>query len=91
MTFFNRGNLNLDAAVEAYSRGVPVIVLSTDDKYLLHGRETADMVAQLGTTMKCLMIHDVSGEDWNNSDWLEVLEAARRVFMEKGGFESRRE
>jgi hypothetical protein len=26
-------------------------------------------------------------DDWKNSDWPEVLEAARQIFVEEGGFE----
>jgi len=86
MTDYNRGNLNLDAAVEAYGRGVPVVVLSTDED-LLHGEETLQVIARLGTALRFLTIRDVSVDDWKNSDWPEVLESARQVFMEEGGFE----
>lgn len=89
MTDFNRGNLNLDAAIEAYSGGLPVVVLSTDGGPI-HGTETLDVITQLGTPMKCLTIHGVPVDDWNNSDWPEVLEAARQVFMEQGRFKLRR-
>ena len=86
---FNPGNLNLGVAVESYSRGIPVVVISGDG-CLLHGRETVDVIAQLGTALKSFVIHGVSGDDWNNSDWPELLEAARQVFMEQGGFRIRR-
>ena len=86
---FNRGNLNLDVAVEAYSKGMPVVVCSAEGS-VIHGQETLQAMIELGTPLKCATIYEVSVDDWNNSDWPEVLEAARRVFMERGGFELKR-
>lgn len=88
MTYCNRGNINLDAAVAAYSSGVPVIVYSTE-KQVLHGRETLEAIVQLGTPLSCAIFEDISVDDWNNSDWPEVLEAARVVCMKQGGFDPR--
>jgi hypothetical protein len=82
---FNRGNLDLDAAVEAYSKGIPVVVRSPDGG-LLHGQETLEVIVSVGVPLECCVIRNISVDDFNNSDWPEVLEAARTVFMERGGF-----
>jgi hypothetical protein len=87
--YWNRGNLNLDAAVEAYSKGTPVIMYA-EGGGVIHGRETLEVITRLGTPLDYVEIHDVSVEDWNNSHWPEVLEAARQVFMKQGGFKLRR-
>jgi hypothetical protein len=62
-----------------------VIVYSTEGG-VIHGRETMKAVIDTGIQLECLAIHDVAVDDWNNSDWPEVLEAARQVFMKRGGF-----
>jgi hypothetical protein len=88
-TYFNRGNLDLNAAVEAYSKGTPVIVY-TPEGGVIHGRETMKVIIDTGAALECVAIHGVSVDDWNNSDWPEVLEAARQVFMQQGGFKLQR-
>lgn len=52
----------------------------------IHGRETLEVIIHLGTAIECLTIRGVPLDDWNDSDWPEVLEAARLVFMKQGGF-----
>lgn len=84
----NRGKLNLDCAVQAYSEGKPVVVRANDGS-LLHGQQTLEAIRSLGTGLECLVVEDISAVDWNNSDWPELLEAAREVFMQRGGFELR--
>ena len=86
MIAYNRGTLDLDAALEAYSRGIPVVVISSD-KDLLHGRETLEVITSLGAQLECLTIRGISADDWKNSDWPEVLEAARKLLFEQGGFQ----
>jgi hypothetical protein len=83
-----RGKLSLDGALEAYSRGVPVVLLSTRGD-LLHGRETLEVIAKLGTELECLTVPDVSADVWEKSAWPEVLEAARQVFVKQRGFDLR--
>jgi hypothetical protein len=71
----------LNRAVEAYRNGTPVVVLS-DDKGILHGTETLQAIKDTGVAMACLIIEGIPAAQFNETDWPEKLEAARRLFME---------
>ena len=81
----NSTNLSLDHAVRAYAEGHPVIIFENGGG-LIHGQETLEVIRATGIQLACVTIRGVPLDDWNNSDWPEMLEAARRVFMQKGGF-----
>lgn len=97
-TPFNRGKLDLDQAVRAYSEGKPVVVFGVDargESVLIHGSETLETIRALGTqlpdyAMECLTIRGVPLDDWKDSEWPLALEAARLAFMERGGFSLKR-
>jgi hypothetical protein len=66
------------------------VVIRSAKGSVLHGQETLEMIKSLGAALECVVIEKVPVADWNDSDWPEVLEAARRVFMEQGRFEVHR-
>jgi hypothetical protein len=83
---FNRGTLDLDEVVAAYASGTPVIV-ENDEGAVLHGHETTAAAAALGLSTMRFAVVVVDQKEFEASDWPERLELARRVFMEKGGFQ----
>ena len=87
MTPFHRGAIDLDAAVEAYAKGYPVVVFAAGDA-LVHGKQTLEAIAQLGFGLNTIVIRQpFTVQEFEATDWPEVLEAARHTFMEQGGFE----
>ena len=72
--------LDLDDAVHEYSEGRAVVVKATDGG-VLHGRETLQAIIDTGASLECSVIRDVDREQFEASDWPEILEAARQVFM----------
>jgi hypothetical protein len=71
----------LTQAVEAYRRGRPVVVQSSEN-HLLHGEETLRTIADLDLPLKCFTVQNVPQDKYDASDWPEILEAARRTYME---------
>ena len=71
----------LGEAVAAYKYGCPVVVLSEEND-LLHGEETLKTIKDLGLSLKCRIFKGVPLKYWNDTDWPEILEAARLVFMQ---------
>jgi hypothetical protein len=83
--------LALFRALLSYAEGMPVIVVvgNGDNEWLLHGRETCQMIAQLdGASITGKVIRLEGDSDAigcavldEACDWPEMLEAARQNFM----------
>jgi hypothetical protein len=71
-----------ELALEAYRGDRPVVVFSAESKNLLHGAEDLESMkaAQIELTCAVLVI-DGTADDWNASDWPEIFEAARRLWL----------
>jgi hypothetical protein len=75
--------LALRTAVDAYRNRFPVVVLD-EEEHLLHGAETLQAIVDLGIELQCFKVSGVNRKNFEESEWPEVLEAARRVFMKDG-------
>ena len=73
--------LDLQEAVNAYRHGLPVVVLDRDEN-LLYGTETLEIIAQTSVSLQCKVIDGIDRIAFEESDWPEILEAARLVFMQ---------
>jgi hypothetical protein len=79
----NYGRLNLECALDSYQRGRPVIVKANDGG-ILHGQETLKAIIETGTPLECAVIDGVDRKEFESTDWPEVLESFRLVFMQDG-------
>jgi hypothetical protein len=68
-------------AVNAYRNGQPVVVISSADEPL-HGREVLETVRDLAMPLEAFFVKGVDVKLWNTSEYPEMLEAARKLFME---------
>ena len=74
-------NVGMQIAHEAYSTGRPVIVFSTEGR-VLHGVDELKAIVDTEVGMECEVIRpDISQSQWNESDWPEIFEAARRLWL----------
>ena len=65
-------------ALETYRIGEhPVVILSTDSG-VIHGRKFLEAVVDLNVPMDAKVIFGIDVDQWNSSEWPEILEAARR-------------
>jgi len=72
----------MQLATETYSRGLPVIVFSVNEE-LLHGVEDLKAILALNAPLEAHIIRlDNTVEDWNESQWPEIFEAARRLWLQ---------
>jgi len=72
----------MQLATETYSRGLPVIVFSVNEE-LLHGVEDLKGILALNAPLEAHIIRlDNTVEDWNESQWPEIFEAARRLWLQ---------
>jgi hypothetical protein len=62
----------------------PVVVLAGagGKEGRLHGEETLKTIVDTQMPTRVLTIRGVDVEQWNASEWPEILEAARRLFMQ---------
>lgn len=58
------------------------MVVLSDSEGLLHGHETLETVVSLNLPLEATVIVGIPAEEYYNSEWPEILEAARQVFME---------
>jgi hypothetical protein len=72
-------------AVTSYSKGTPVVVLSPDES-VLHGKDTLKAIVELGCDLQVNIVRDIDRGAFEATDYPEILEAARRVWLERGGF-----
>ena len=70
----------LAPAVEAYRDG-HLVVVQDEQGRLLHGEETLESIVAIGAPLLCLRISGVNFADYQESDWPEILEAARLLLM----------
>ena len=68
-------------AVEAYFRGQPVVVRSSENN-LLHGEETLKTIAGLDLPLNCFLVENVPQDKYDASEWPEILERLRQTYME---------
>src|SRR2546430_2243272 len=76
-----RHERGLMLALKAYAEGHPVVVFSTEGA-LLHGEETCRAIVDAGVTLDATAVEDIPKVEFEATDWPEMLEAARRMFME---------
>ena len=81
--------LALFEALLAYAEGMPVIITVNDDEYLMHGKETCELIAAGENAIEAKVIRLVGdaneiAQAFNaeDCDWPELLEAGRRNFMQ---------
>lgn len=68
-------------AMRAYSKDKPVVVFSASQE-LLHGAEELKTILGMDVRLECTIIGlPNSAEEWNESDWPELFEAARQLWM----------
>jgi hypothetical protein len=68
-------------AIEAYRKNMPVIVRSAAGD-LLHGAEDLRNIVDTQAPLTCTIIRlDISVDDWNASEWPEIFEAARHLWL----------
>ena len=70
----------MQGALGAYKSGRPVVVLGKDET-AIHGRDELQAIIDLKMPMECFTIHGIDVDAWNASDWPEILEAARQVYL----------
>jgi hypothetical protein len=65
-------------ALMSYIEDRPVMVFGSNAK-LLHGHETAKMIAGMSRdfSMNCCCFYGINPQEFDSSDWSELLEAAR--------------
>lgn len=68
-------------ALNAYRNGYPVVVFSSS-REPLHGHEFLETLIDLSMPLEAFFIDGVAIELWNTSKYAEVLEGARKLFME---------
>jgi hypothetical protein len=56
------------------------VVFSTEDK-LLHGDDTLKAIVDTGAPIEVTAIRDIPQVEFEATDWPEILEAARQMFM----------
>jgi hypothetical protein len=70
----------LTGAFLAYSEGQPVVVLDKDEA-VLHGVETLKSIVDLEMPLDAAVVRGVPRDYFESSEWPEVLEKARQLFM----------
>ena len=68
-------------ALQAYAEGYPVLIFS-DEGVLLHGEETCRAIVDTGVSIDAKDVEDIPKVEFEATDWPDMLEAARRMFME---------
>ena len=72
----------MQLATENYSKGLPVIVFSVNEE-LLHGAEDLKAILAMNAPLEANVIRlDNTAEDWNQSNWPEIFEAAGRLWLQ---------
>jgi hypothetical protein len=66
-------------AFQAYQSGRPVAILDKSGS-VIHGREELEAIDQLSMT-ECFVVRNVDVDQWNASEWPEILEAARQFYL----------
>jgi hypothetical protein len=68
----------LFGALMSYIEDCPVMIFGSDGT-LLHGHETAKMIAGMSKDfrMNCSCVYGINPDEFDSSDWSELLEAAR--------------
>jgi len=79
-TMTNKAENALHRAVAAYREGHPVVVLS-DEGATLHGEDFLRAVRDLSMPLEARVIRGIPKAEFEASDWPEILEAARQVFL----------
>ena len=73
--------VGMQIALAAYNTGRPVIVFSTEGN-LLHGVDELKAIVDTQVGLECQVIRpEVSQSQWNESEWPEVFEAARSLWL----------
>ena len=68
-------------AMDAYAKNLPVIVFSNEGS-LLHGKEELQAINRSGAELNCTILRRVcSLPEWEASEWPEIFEAARGVWL----------
>jgi hypothetical protein len=81
----------IQLAVKAYSEANgPVVVVTSDDHYA-YSREDLQSIVDLGLTVTGGIVKiDATLAEWNASDWPEIFEATRQLWLNgKGPFSGR--
>jgi len=74
-------DLGKQTATDAYKKGMPVIVFSADHK-LLHGADDLEGIVGTQVSLDCTVLRmDFSVDAWNSSDWPEIFEAVRQMWL----------
>lgn len=76
----------LFGALLTYIQGRPVIIFGTDG-LILHGEENAKNIAALkgiadDMNILCCCVYGIDPQEFFASDWAEIMEAARRNWMQ---------
>jgi hypothetical protein len=71
----------MEKALEAYRTGNGPVVIVAPNGGVIHGKEALETVAMMGKSLKAFVFYGVDVHRWNTSNWPEVLEAARELFM----------
>jgi hypothetical protein len=78
--------INLTEAIHSYAAGKPVVVMASDGS-VLHGEETLKGIAELEISLSAKFFYGIDRTAFEATDWPELLEGARRAWLEKGTFE----
>jgi hypothetical protein len=69
-------------ATELYGAGRPVVVFTQGQSVLLHGAETLQAIIGTECPRETSVVElPISLEDWERSDWPEIFEAARQLYL----------
>jgi hypothetical protein len=66
-------------AFQAYQSGKPVVIMNKSGG-VIHGIEELAAVGHL-TSAECFVVRNVDVDQWNASEWPDVLQAAREVYL----------
>ena len=66
-------------AFRAYQSGKPVIILDKSGS-AIHGKAKLEAIDD-STLQECFLVRDVDVDQWNASEWPDILEATRQVYL----------
>ena len=70
-------------ALEMYGRGRPVVLVTEGQEHLVHGQEDVKVIIGGINCPQNVSVYElpVSLNEWKASNWPEIFEAARRLWL----------